>query len=79
MNAKLTLRMDEFLVEKAKREAKQRGKSVSRMIADFLTALGRSDAGEQPLPPVTRSLVGIIRENRLGERDYDRHLERKHS
>lgn len=39
MNTKLTLRMDESLVEKGKFEAGRRGRSVSQMVGDFFDSL----------------------------------------
>jgi hypothetical protein len=43
MNTKLTLRIDEATVRKAKMEAKRRGKSVSRMVADFIITINTKD------------------------------------
>jgi hypothetical protein len=78
MNTKLTLRLDDVLVEQAKAEAAQRGKSVSQMFAEFVAALtpGRR---ERVLPPVTGSLLGIMKGHRLSEEDYKTHLREKYS
>jgi hypothetical protein len=77
MNTKLTLRMDEGLVRRAKAEAKRRGKSVSRMVGEFVDSLGAGK--ERPeLPPVTASLVGILKGVHVSGVDYKRHLRRKH-
>ncbi|WP_457654689.1 DUF6364 family protein [Rhodocaloribacter sp.] len=85
MQTKLTLRLDEELIRKAKRYARARGKSVSQLVADHFRALtGTKEArlDEEELPPVTRSLLGAF----VGERDvpadpeeaYRKHLEDKH-
>jgi len=78
MNAKLTLRMDEELVKRAKIEARRRGKSVSRMTAEFIESLGRRNVPKPDLPPITSSLLGVLKGRRLVERDYKRHLRDKH-
>lgn len=74
MNTKLTLRMDENIVRKAKMEAKRRGKSVSRMVADFFESIGTQQNSEKNLPPTTASLVGILKGKEISEEDYKAHL-----
>jgi len=78
MNTKLTLRMDEALVRRAKSEAKRRGKSVSRMVGEFIDALGVTKSGKHTLPPVTSSLIGLLKGRRVPEKDYKKHLREKH-
>ncbi len=78
MNTKLTLRMDDVLVEQAKAEAAQRGKSVSQMFSDFVASLAPSRR-ECALPPVTEALVGIMKGHRRSEKDYKKHLREKYS
>ena len=78
MNTKLTLRMDDVLVRQAKRQAARRGKSVSQMFGEFVTSLGTSRPGSR-LPPVTDSLLGVMKGHRVSEKDYKKHLREKHS
>lgn len=78
MNTKLTLRLDDELVAEAKTHAAQRGKSVSQMFGDFISSL-RSPQRCATLPPVTRSLLGIIKDQKLTEADYKKHLRKKYS
>ena len=40
MNVKLTLRLDDRRIRRAKAEARRRGKSVSQMVAEYFDALG---------------------------------------
>ena len=80
---KLTLRLEEELIDRAKRAARERRTSVSKMVAGFFESIedqqpgGRgSEAGE-----ITRRLRGSIRAEGGGsadEKDYRRYLERKH-
>ena len=78
MNTKLTLRMDDGLVRQAKRQAARRGKSVSQMFGEFVTSLGTSRDCSR-LPPVTDSLLGVMKGHRVSEKDYKQHLQEKHS
>jgi len=78
MNTKLTLRMDAALVKKAKAEARRRGKSVSQMTAQFIESLGQRQAPTQPLPPITRSLVGVLKGRHASRDDWRQHLREKY-
>lgn len=79
MNAKLTLRMDRRLIEEAKSEAGKRGKSVSKMVGEFFEALSHlPENTHSKLPPITRSLQGVLRDSELSEADYKMHLREKH-
>ncbi len=79
MHAKLTLRMDESLVEKGKFEAARRGKSVSQMVGDFFDSLSSPDQqAARKLPPLTASLVGVLRGHRMNVDSYRAHLREKY-
>jgi len=78
MTTKLTLRMDKILVAKAKREARHRGKSVSKMVAEYFGALGEEADRADALPPVTASLFGLLKKASVSEKDYRRHLKDKY-
>lgn len=86
MQVKLTLRLERELIDRAKGYAKQRGTSVSQMVADYFQALTAEekalrktgDTWKQGLPPITRSLIGSLAESTLDEEDYYRYLEEKH-
>ena len=79
MSDKLTLRLETDLIAKAKRYGHVHGKSVSRMVADYLSLL--EEVEEVPgadLAPVTSSLHGALRGGAITEADYRAHLERKY-
>ena len=79
MQTKLTLRLDEDLIKRAKAYSKRTGKSVSRIVADFFALLNPT-AGKPPpeLPPRTQSLLGALSEAALDEDDYRAHLLERH-
>ncbi len=78
MTTKLTLRMEKTLVAKAKREARHRGKSVSKMVAEYFGALGEEAYPADTLPPVTASLYGLLKGASISEKEYRRHLKDKY-
>ena len=78
MQTKLTLRMEGALVESAKAEALRRGKSVSQMVSEFFGSLTGTRHVSQDIPPVTASLVGILRRSKISEEAYKKHLREKY-
>jgi hypothetical protein len=79
MNTKLTLRLDDELINRAKRYSNRSGKSVSQLVADYF-ALIETD---EPIPgteltPRVRSMIGSLKGASTTEEDYRRHLEEKH-
>ena len=79
MQTKLTLRLDEELIARAKEHAKRTGRSVSQMVADYF-ALLESAPGltEPPMPPRVGELRGVLSNSDADELDYRRYLEEKH-
>jgi len=77
MQTKLTLRLEAQLIERAKAYARQRGTSVSQMVADYFALLDRQEQDEPPAP-LTRSLRGALRGVNVDEDEYHRHLEKKY-
>jgi uncharacterized protein DUF6364 len=79
MQTKLTLRLEDQLIEQAKSYAAQAGKSVSQIVSEYFKLL----ASEKIKPvsssaPITQSLRGLLRESKLDEQDYKKYLEEKH-
>lgn len=78
MKSKLTLRLDDSLIKRAKKHAKKKGTSVSQMVADYFALIEKEDSSSnQKLPPVTASLAGILKNTDIREEDYKKHLEDK--
>lgn len=80
MLTKLTLRMDDNLIESAKEYSSQTGKSVSRIVADLFEIIKNDKIKrEDPLTPTVRSLRGVLKGKPLDEKDYKKHLTEKYS
>jgi antitoxin component of RelBE/YafQ-DinJ toxin-antitoxin module len=73
--SKLTLSVDKSVVARAKRYAKQRGVSVSKMVETYLATV-IEPAKTNDLPPILRSVRGTLKKADLEE--YRRHLTRKY-
>jgi len=78
MNTKLTLRINDTLIETAKTEANRRGKSVSQMVGEFFDFLATTPKVKPNLPPLTASLFGLLKDKDLSEADYKTHLRKKY-
>lgn len=78
MNTKLTLRMDDRLIRQAKQAADKRGKSVSQMVAEFFGTLSERSKSPADYPPITSSLMGVLKDKPVDEDAYKRHLHKKH-
>ena len=80
MLTKLTLRMDDNLIESAKEYSSQTGKSVSRIVSDLFEMIKNEKIKrDEPLPPTVRSLRGILKGKGIDEKDYKAYLEGKYS
>ena len=61
MNTKLTLTIDKALIEKAKRHAKQKGRSLSDIVENYLKVLTNAKNDQSiDQSPVTSSLRGTF-------------------
>ncbi|MDA8430242.1 MAG: DUF6364 family protein [Geobacteraceae bacterium] len=79
MQTKLTLRLEDQLIEQAKAYAAQAGKSVSQIVADYFKMLTSERAKTiSSSTPITQSLRGLLRGSKLDEQDYKGYLEEKH-
>jgi hypothetical protein len=79
MNTKLTLRLDEELIRKAKSHARRIGKPVSKIVEEYFAVLTAPAGPERPeLTPRVRRLRGILRGADVDEETYRRHLEDKY-
>ena len=84
MQTRLTLQMDEKLVALAKAHAKKRGKSVSKLVADYIKFLDSLEKSKQKpslekrYGPITKSLKDALKGAEVDEEDYYRYLEKKY-
>ncbi len=79
MKSKLTLRMSEEAIERAKSYAAERGLSVSKLVENFFRALEPEGPIDTEFSPLVGALWGALEGEELDEDDYRTHLSDKHS
>lgn len=77
MQSKLTLRIDERLIQRAKQQARAKGTSVSALVAGYFATLG-AEAASQRLTPDVQRLRGVLRDTSANRDAYREHLMEKH-
>ena len=67
MQTEILITLDSDIVQQAQQYARMHGKSFSQLIADYLAILQTKEGREhdQELPPITKSLRGILRHAEL--------------
>lgn len=82
MNTKLTLRLDDKLIQSAKQYSAKTGRPLSKIVSDYFSLIdGMAAAPEiQPAPRLTASLLGCLktRTQEVSEEDYKHYLESKY-
>jgi hypothetical protein len=81
MSKKLTLRLDEDVIERAKAYAAERDTSVSQLVEDYFRALRSADTNESDdwrtqLSTPTRQFLGVLGDG--SEAHSRKHLEDKY-
>jgi hypothetical protein len=65
MEAKLTLKLDQMVINSAKKYAKNNNRSLSKLVEDYFKNLSPKNTREEEYPPLIKKLSGIISENDL--------------
>lgn len=81
MPTKLTLRLDDKLIRKAKEAARSKGVSLSRIVEDYFRTLSLRKEKEAPESPVLSEISGVL-SGRTGATkllaEYKKHLREKY-
>ncbi len=79
MQTKLTLRLDDSVIRKAKKIARKRGTSVSRIFSDYISET-EDEQKLDDLGEITVSMIGALRGVKIGDirKEYRDHLEKKY-
>ena len=81
MNTKLTLRLDNRVIEKAKKKALSVGVSLSRMVEDYFKSITEANQDELLESPVLCEIAGVLSGKTKAEKskgDYRKHLSAKY-
>lgn len=61
MNTKLTLSIEQSVIEKAKAYAKEKGRSLSDLIENYLKTITSEQSRTENISPLTKSLLGSFK------------------
>lgn len=80
MDTKLTLKLDESIIEKAKDYAKSKKTSLSALIENYLQKITSNKKNQKKITPLVKSLSGIIDlpKDHDHKKDYSNYLTRKY-
>jgi hypothetical protein len=79
MRTKLTLRLDNRLVARAKDYARDACKPLSQIVAEYFSAMTSRSQPDCTETPMVARLRGVLKDTGLvGVRDYHEHLEERH-
>jgi Family of unknown function (DUF6364) len=80
MDSKLTLKLDNSVIEQAKTYAKKKNTSLSKLIESYLGLLVEPQ-GAQEVTPLVKSLSGVadLPKNFDYKREYKKHLTNKYT
>ncbi len=79
MQTKLTLRLDDELINRAKSYAKKCGKSVSQIVAGYFSLLDvEPEKGTFEFTPLVRAFKGSLKGAKVGKEEYHKYLEKKY-
>ena len=80
MDTKLTLKLEQSVIEKAKDYAKRQKTSLSRLIENYLLDITDEEATQEKITPLVRSLSGIIDlpNDNDHKKDYAEYLAKKY-
>lgn len=80
MNTKLTLNIDDNVIEEAKSYAKNNSISLSKLIENYLLSLTNKKSKTTKVSPLVESLTGVISlENADYKKEYSDYLSKKYS
>lgn len=82
MNSKLTLKMSDKVIKRAKRYAKKNNQSLSALVENYFSIISKEeDVHDIEISPNVLELSGIIKlpEDFDIKREYRKHLEEKYS
>ncbi|MFA9195690.1 DUF6364 family protein [Flavobacterium sp. FBOR7N2.3] len=80
MNTKLTLNIDQNIIEEAKSYAKNNSVSLSKLIENYLLSITAKDSKKTKISPLVESLTGVISlEDTDYKKEYADYLSKKYS
>jgi hypothetical protein len=78
MEAKLTLKLDQSVIQAVKLYAEKNNRSLSRLVEDYFRNLINENEPDKKFSSLVEELSGVISEEDLKNLDYVNYLEKKY-
>mgnify|MGYP001766849923 CR=1 FL=1 len=78
METKLTLKLDQLVIDEVKKYAKVNHQSVSKLVENYFRVLVAQKSVQKKISPLVQELSGVISESDLNGTDYASYLEAKY-
>jgi len=80
MSTKLTLKVSQKTIEKAKTHARKRKTSVSKLVENYLDKISSKEEEPTKITPLVKSLSGLLNKNKtlLNKGSYADYLSKKY-
>lgn len=79
MTTKITIQLDDKIIDKAKKISEIKGVSLSNLISDYFKKIDlEALQNDFELTPIVKSLKGSLKGARINENDYKKYLEEKY-
>jgi hypothetical protein len=78
METKLTLKLDQHVIQSVKLYAESNNRTLSRLVEDYFRKLIEENEPRKKYSPLVEELSGVISEKELRTLDYSSYLEQKY-
>ena len=78
METKLTLKLDQTVIQSVKEYAHNNKRSLSKLVEDYFRSLISENKQKIKISPLVEELSGVISEKDIQESDYTSYLEHKY-
>ena len=78
METKLTLKLDQSIIQSAKKYAENNNRSLSKLVEDYFRNLLIEEDPRKKYSPLIEELSGVISEKELKKLNYVEYLEKKY-
>lgn len=78
MDTKLTLKMDQSVIQSVKKYAEKNNRSLSKLVEDYFKNLVADNEPDKQYSPLVEELSGVISAEVLQNLDYVSYLEKKY-
>jgi len=78
METKLTLKLDQSVIQSVKQYAEKNNRSLSKLVEDYFRNLISENESQKHFTPLVEELSGVISESDIKNLDYVSYLEQKY-